>query len=181
MEISIGNDEDEKINAVLPLFSSEKDVDMKPLLRSHIYHLLMTFNCMRNVDTFYFDAYYGLLANGFVRLLKYPDSAWKFELIDKIYSTMEMIYGGTKKFEQCLELMLDQPKETLVTENIELQIKCEDMSKALINLLVLMKRGKADKEACKKILELIIIEHFGRTISQDSQVFDIVEEKDENV
>ena len=141
----------------------------------------MTFNCMRNVDTFYFDAYYGLLANGFVRLLKYPDSAWKFELIDKIYSTMEMIYGGTKKFEQCLELMLDQPKETLVTENIELQIKCEDMSKALINLLVLMKRGKADKEACKKILELIIIEHFGRTISQDSQVFDIVEEKDENV
>ena len=49
---------------------------------------------------------------------------------------------------------------------------------------MLIKRGLVDKEAYKKILEIIIIEHLGRTISQDSVLFDIIPykiESDENV
>ena len=35
MEISIGNDEDEKINAVLPLFDMELDKDIKPIIKNY--------------------------------------------------------------------------------------------------------------------------------------------------
>lgn len=37
--LSAGNDEKEKINAVLPLFSEEKDSDLKPFLRSELFHI----------------------------------------------------------------------------------------------------------------------------------------------
>ena len=171
MEISIGNNEEEKFNAVIPLYS-KVDSDLKPLIRSQLFHLLMTFNCMRNVDTFYFDAYYGLLANTFIRVLKYSDSAWKSEMIDLIYNTWELVYGGIKTFEEGLELLMNKPREALITEHLTIKHKCEDVSKAILNLLILSKRGKITEERAAEIIEYIIIEHVGRTVREGTVLFE---------
>ena len=188
MEISIGNDEDEKINAVLPLFDMEIDKDLRPILKSQIYHLLMTFNCMRNVDTFFIDAYYGLLASAFVRILKYPNSEWKEKIISLIYSTTELVYGEIRFFEDGLELLLTEPKNAVVTEyktvdnnNKDKIYKCEDVSKVLLNLLVLLKREKISKKDAKEILNLCLYEHFGRVIKQDTVCLESVNENFELV
>lgn len=66
--MKIGEDEEEIINAVLPLFS-KTDEDMKPLINSKIYHILMTFNVMANADTCFENAYLALLANTCLFLL----------------------------------------------------------------------------------------------------------------
>jgi translation elongation factor EF-1alpha len=170
MEISIGNNEEEKFNAVIPLFE-DSDSDLKPLIRSRLYHLLMTFNCMRNVDTFFFDAYYGLLANTFLRLLKYPNGSWKTETINLVYNTTEMVYGGIKFFEEGLDLLLTAPREAMITEHKTLKYKCEDISKVLLNLLVLKKRGKVNESKCTEIVEYLIIEHIGRSINAESELY----------
>jgi translation elongation factor EF-1alpha len=171
MEISIGNDEEEKFNAVIPLFEAS-DNDLKPLVRSKLYHLLMTFNCMRNVDTFFFDAYYGLLANTFVRLLKYKDGSWRTEMINLVYNTTELIYGGLKFFEESLDLLLTNPQEAMVTEHKTLKYKCEDISKVILNLLVLFKRGKISESKSSEIIEFMIIEHLGRSIKGDTNLYE---------
>ena len=42
----VGGEDKEEINAVLPLFEKSVDSDLKPLITSRLYHILMTFNVM---------------------------------------------------------------------------------------------------------------------------------------
>ena len=57
LTLATGNaDEKEVINCVLPLFDGD-DSDSGPLLQSKLYHILMTFNVMKNVDTCFESAY----------------------------------------------------------------------------------------------------------------------------
>jgi translation elongation factor EF-1alpha len=171
MEISIGNEEEEKFNAVLPLFE-ESDKDIKHLIRSKLYHLLMTFNTMRNVDTFYYEAYAGLLANTLVRLLKYDDSSWKNKMIDMVHNTTEMVYGENPSFERSIELLLTDPRGAMVTEHKTEKHKCEDVSKMMLNLLLLKKRGKVDEKQCSEIIKFMLIEHCGRSIKEGTNIFE---------
>lgn len=60
--LKIGEDLEEEINAVIPLFS-KADADLKPLINTKLFHILMTFNVMGNADTCFENAYLGLLAN----------------------------------------------------------------------------------------------------------------------
>jgi hypothetical protein len=50
LKVSIGDDETEEINCVLPLFDGD-DSDLGKILTSKLYHILMTFNVIRNADT----------------------------------------------------------------------------------------------------------------------------------
>lgn len=68
LELATGDGDKEIVNAVIPLFE-ECDKDMKPLLTSKLYSILMTFNLMQNADTCFSDAYMALLANSFLYLL----------------------------------------------------------------------------------------------------------------
>jgi len=66
--LSVGGHDEERANAVVPLFS-KKDAVLSPLLKSKLYSILMTFNVMGNADTCFENAYFALLANTCVYLL----------------------------------------------------------------------------------------------------------------
>lgn len=172
MVISIGNNEEEKFNCILPLFEgTEADQELKPYLRSKIFHLLMTFNCMHNVDTFFQDAYYGLLANTLFKVLTYPESDWKSSLIKKIYETTEMVYKDTKFFEDSLNYTLMNPREAVVTESKNIPHKCEDITKTILNILVLRMRCMANESKIKEIMQFAVIEGLGRLIKTSDELF----------
>jgi len=173
MEISIGNDEEEKFNAVIPLFKMKVDGDLRQLLRTKLYNLMMTFNVMKNVDTFFPDAYAGLLANTLVRLLKYPDSEWKKEMIDLIYNTTELVYGGQQLFEEGVNLLKDKPREAMITEHKIIKHRCEDVSKIMLYLLILIKRGLINEEKAAEIIRFLLVEHVGRFIKEGTENFEI--------
>ena len=58
----VGLNDQEEINAVIPLFD-ENDQDLKPFITSSLFHILMTFNVIQNVDTCFYNAYVALQAN----------------------------------------------------------------------------------------------------------------------
>ena len=61
LNLSLGLNDKEKINACIPLFSSA-DIDLRPFIRTKLYNILMTFNVMQNADTCFENAYLALLA-----------------------------------------------------------------------------------------------------------------------
>ncbi len=75
--MATGNaDEKEVINCVLPLFDGD-DCDLGPILKSKLYHILMTFNVMKNVDTCFESAYAAvinirIIFNSILASWKYP-------------------------------------------------------------------------------------------------------------
>jgi hypothetical protein len=164
MEIQIGFGQNEKFNAVIPLFD-ESDSDLGPLLRSSLFHLMMTFNCMRNLDTFFPEAYLAVLSNFLVKLLKEPASQWREETINKIIYTAELVYGKSKLINKTIELLQgENPRLALITEKIELEHKCENISKAILVLLILKKRNLISQEKIPKLIEFMIIEATGRQL-----------------
>jgi len=169
MEIQIGFGQNEKFNAVIPLFD-ESDSDLGPLLRSSLFHLMMTFNCMRNLDTFFPEAYLAVLSNFLVKLLKEPASQWREETINKIIYTAELVYGKSKLINKTIELLQEEnPRLALITEKIELEHKCENISKAILVLLILKKRNLISKEKIPKLIEFMI--NYYRTHGQTIEIF----------
>ena len=93
-------DSKEEVNCILPLFDM-RDKDLRPLLSHQLYQLLMTFNCVKNVDTLYEEAYLALLSNAFIYLInQQKPSTWQKGLIKLIYSTTIIVYGENKKFKE---------------------------------------------------------------------------------
>jgi hypothetical protein len=78
--LKIGDDDQEVINSVLPLFD-EEDADLKPLLNTNLFHILMTFNVMQNADTCFSNAYAALQANTFLFMITQQESEWQKMLI----------------------------------------------------------------------------------------------------
>ncbi|CAD8143516.1 unnamed protein product [Paramecium pentaurelia] len=108
IQLNVGGIQQEEINCILPLFN-EADQDLQPVLRSRIIKLLMTFMVQQNVDTLYEESYLALLANSLIYILQQPDSQWKFEHLELIYSTTKIVYGGTKQFEDYLNKIINNP------------------------------------------------------------------------
>jgi len=158
LELKVG-DEVETINAVLPLFDKE-DEDMKYLLRSKLYHLLMNFNVMQNVDTLYEDAYLALLSNTLVYLLNEEDSEWKKDLLNKIYFTVNMVYGEDQSFIKYREGLLNDPIKT-ISEDEELKKYGNiDLSKAILHLFMLTKDKLVDEKQSQHIIAVITSWYF---------------------
>jgi hypothetical protein len=51
-ELSIGEDQKEEINAVLPLFD-EQDGEMSELLNTRLFRLAISFMAVQNIDTYH--------------------------------------------------------------------------------------------------------------------------------
>lgn len=68
-ELSVGNDEKEEINAILPLFDLE-DAEMADLFNTRLFRLAVSFMVVQNIDTYHDEAYLALLGAVFVFLLK---------------------------------------------------------------------------------------------------------------
>lgn len=67
-QLNIGEGAIEEINAVLPLFTL-KDKQMSPLLNSRLFKLAISFMVVQNIDTYYPEAYFALLASTYIYLL----------------------------------------------------------------------------------------------------------------
>jgi hypothetical protein len=97
LKLKAGEDDEEVVNAVIPLFG-KKDADLKQILNSKLFHILMTFNVMQNADTSYDNAYIALLANTLVYLISKPASEWRDNLLDQLHITVKVVYGESKFF-----------------------------------------------------------------------------------
>ncbi len=94
--MSTGSGETEVINAVLPLFE-ESDEDLAPLINSRLYHILMTFNVMQNVDTVFDTCYIALMANTFYHLItQYEKTSWREGILKLLHSTLKVTYSRYK-------------------------------------------------------------------------------------
>ena len=181
MEISIGNDEEETFNSVIPLYSNCcEDQELKPFLRSSFFHLLMTFNCMRNIDTLYIDAFYGLLSSTFLKLLDSQKSEWRDNLISKLYDTTEMVYKDTSILEKSLNYCINNPRQCVVTESIDNMHKCEDISKILLNMLILKNRNVLNNEKLLQILKYAYVEGVSRLLKSNVEIFELTTQDIQN-
>ncbi|EAR96245.1 zinc-binding dehydrogenase family oxidoreductase (macronuclear) [Tetrahymena thermophila SB210] len=148
----------EKIDAVIPLFG-QKDYDLKPLLTTQFFHILMNFNVMHNVDTCFSECYLALLANLLIFLLNQEQSTYIAELMDKIYHSINIVYGDRPFFKAYCQMLINQPRQAMITFHEGHPTQCQDPSKALVILFFLYKKGELkDKLKIKEILEAILQE-----------------------
>lgn len=174
MKIPIGNNEFEKINCVLPLFS-EKDKDLKEFLNSNLFHLLMTFNVMSNIDMLYNNAYFALLANTTYFILKQEEeSLWKQEILNKLRMNSNLI--RIQDYSMYMEALIRTPRLAMVTEHTSLNYKCDDLSKPVFFLFELINNNNCKfkdefandaEKIIDSIFEAMLIEFFGRSFSKE--------------
>lgn len=155
LQLKIGDDLIENINAVLPLYGKE-DADMKLLLRSRLYHLMMTFNVMQNVDTLYEDAYLALLSNTLVFLLTEKDSEWKRSLLQGIENTVRIVYYENESFKKYREGLIVCPTKTISTDEEQKKYGSVDLSKAILHLFMLYADKEIDDKKTQEIMSAII-------------------------
>mmetsp|Transcript_22598 Transcript_22598/g.19618 ORF Transcript_22598/g.19618 Transcript_22598/m.19618 type:complete len:364 (+) Transcript_22598:856-1947(+) len=136
LRLKSGEDTIENINAVLPLFTKE-DADMQPLLQSKLYHLMMTFNVMQNVDTLYDDAYLALLATTLNFMLNQPDSEWKSDILNKIVSTVHIVYGENESYQNYQKALIENPVMAIINDPEQKKYGSIDVSKAILHLYML--------------------------------------------
>lgn len=182
LKLKVGGDEEELINAVLPLYD-EKDYDLKPFLNSRLFHLLMTFNLLQNVDTLYENAYSAALGAALIYLLDQKESEWKRNLIALIRKTLKITYFNSVGFKKYCSILASTPNLALVTEHPENPVKCEDISKAILALdaLIYLEEEELSENKKEEIFERIFIEYFGRLVFEPNDFIEYFELKDASV
>eukprot|EP00828_Plagiopyla_frontata_P035476 TRINITY_DN4673_c0_g1_i3.p1 TRINITY_DN4673_c0_g1~~TRINITY_DN4673_c0_g1_i3.p1 ORF type:complete len:458 (-),score=95.11 TRINITY_DN4673_c0_g1_i3:707-2080(-) len=168
VSLSTGGGEKEVINCVLPLFG-EKDEDLKPFIRSQLYHILMTFNVNLNADTLFDNAYLSLLANTFYYLIFQDENEWRNKILDKIFYTFNLEYSELTKIEQYITVLKETPQLAVVTDHPDCPTKCEDLVKPIFILFYLLNAKILSLESNQELLETIFsrifIEYFGRFLN----------------
>lgn len=171
-------DKTENINAVLPLFD-KCDADLRPLISSKLYHLLMTFNVMQNVDTLYEDAYLSLLSNTLVYLFAQPESEWRDELFRLIHTTTQITYYHDNGFNQYRKGLLNNPVETI--DRDEAQSKFggkQDLSKPILHLFCMVKDKEIDETKAREIMRIISTKYvYGMIKDKDFKIESCVTSK----
>ncbi len=97
LTLNAGGEDKEVVNAVLPLFD-ESDADMKELITSRLYQILMTFNVMQNADTIFENSYFALMCNTFLYLISQPKSEWRNDLMNLLCKTLKITFSSSKWF-----------------------------------------------------------------------------------
>eukprot|EP01016_Furgasonia_blochmanni_P034069 TRINITY_DN3632_c0_g1_i2.p1 TRINITY_DN3632_c0_g1~~TRINITY_DN3632_c0_g1_i2.p1 ORF type:complete len:801 (+),score=200.79 TRINITY_DN3632_c0_g1_i2:442-2844(+) len=173
LKLKTGNNDEEYVNGVVPLFDEEVDTDLKPYISSKLFQVLMTFNVMTNVDTFYENAYFALLGNLQYYLMTQPESEWRNSLMELVRQTFKLAYGGNQEIKDYLKQLLgNKPELAMVTENPSQTAKCEDLAKSIFLLDYAVSRKLVTEPAqVEKIVQLIIREFFGRALFTDVNSF----------
>lgn len=150
-------DKKEEINCVLPLFD-EKDKELMPLINSRLYRLLMTFLVMQNVDFYYDEAYFALLANAFIFMFTFEQSEWRDEILNKIYLTVKMTYEGEPSFKNYLSLFIEKPVEAFFdfTDKANDHV---DLSKPIFFLYYCYREKLLDEAELHKRFDFILIDY----------------------
>ncbi|EAR97525.1 VWA domain CoxE-like protein (macronuclear) [Tetrahymena thermophila SB210] len=168
LKMKIGDDEEEIINAVIPLFS-KKDLDLKPLINTKLYHILMTFNVMGNADTCFENAYLGLLANACYFLINQTASEWRTHMLDLVANTLSMTYADRQGYKSYAKALVETPRTALITEHPEIETKCEDLTKAILVLFYLVySKELTDIEKIQEIVYAIYAEAYGRNYPSET-------------
>lgn len=155
LELKTGENSVETINAVLPLFDNE-DADLAPLLQTRLYHLMMTFNVMQNVDTLYEDAYLALLSNTLLYLLKEPDTEWKRGILDLIDKTVRIVYYDHPDFKKYREEILKDPINGISNDEEQKKYGSIDLSKAILHTFMLWRDKLIDEKRTQHLIDCII-------------------------
>jgi len=145
LTLKIGENEVENINAVLPLFDKD-DNALAPLIRSKLYHLLMTFNVMQTIDTLYEDAYLALLS--LIFLLKEPKSEYKYDLLENIYHTVKIVYNDNSSFIKYREALIENPFKAIPEDQEQRKYGSIDLFRAILHLYMMWHDniGNSNKE-----------------------------------
>ncbi|KRX02821.1 hypothetical protein PPERSA_04024 [Pseudocohnilembus persalinus] len=171
--LKTGNNEEETINAVIPLFG-EKDADLKQILTSKLYQILMTFNVMQNADTFFPNAYQALLANTCLYMILQNKSQWQQDILNQINSTLKITYADFKGFKKYQQALLQETNLAVVSEHPDCPYKCEDISKVVMVLNYIVKTDQIeDKKKIKEILLQVFQEFIGRATPNDAVLKDL--------
>ncbi|CAD8049840.1 unnamed protein product [Paramecium sonneborni] len=156
VQLNVGDQQQEEINCILPLYNPT-DQDLQPILRSRIIKLLMTFMVQQNVDTLYEESYLALLANALSYILQQPDSQWKFEILELIYSTTKIVYAGTQQFEDYLNKIINNTPQALL-EKDQAYEDFISLPKVLIYLFYAFRSGLI--EDFEKYINFLILYNF---------------------
>lgn len=151
-------DKKEEINCVLPLFD-ENDKDLIPLINTRLYRLAMTFLVMQNVDFYYEEAYFALLANTFIFMFTFDKSEWRDELLNKIYITAKLTYGHEDSFKKYLADFIEKPIEAFFENNENGQRQHVDLSKPMFFLYYCSREKLLTTEELEKRLRFILIDY----------------------
>ena len=64
---------------------------------------------VQNIDTYHDEAYLALLGTTYVFLLRQPNSQWRNDLIDRIYTSIKITYGTTPEFQEFIASVEEDP------------------------------------------------------------------------
>lgn len=160
-----GDGTSETITAVVPLFNKAKDAALAPYLRTKLFHLLVHYQAVGNVDTFDGNSYLAILASLFWKLSREPESEWRSTLLSSVLDTVELAYGTPNWFRTYVDLVAKADARVVVTEhpdNVEgaVRVACENLTKPLLAAAVGGRLGNAvDWDG---VARLIATESFGR-------------------
>lgn len=84
---------------------------MSPLLNSRLFKLAISFMVVQNIDTYYPEAYFALLASTYIYLLTAEKSQWRDNLIKSIYESIKITYGEEDSFKQKIAAIEKDPFE----------------------------------------------------------------------
>ena len=153
IDLKVG-DKQEEINAVLPLFD-KGDEDMANLINSRLYRLLLTFNMVLNVDTYYDEAYLALLANACVFMFNSEESQWRAQILNQIFETMQITFMKNEEYLQYYKLFASEKFERVYA-------KSHDLSKPFLTLFMLCYEKKLSTKEIEARFDSLIIELFHR-------------------
>lgn len=178
-------DKKEEVNAILPLFTNKKDFDLKKLINSKLYRLLMTFVVMQNIDTYYEEAFLALLANSFCFMLNFKENEWRNNMLDRIYKTIKFSYGEEEDFKSYLTSFIKKDYEAIFYKGKDQTSDNKiDLSKSLMTLYYIYKKKLLEKDDLKKIFEYILVEFFHRMYCENgkkSEKFFLMNIKNKNL
>jgi len=151
IDLKVG-DKQEEINAVLPLFD-KNDEDMASLINSRLYRLLMTFDVMLNVDTYYDEAYLALLANACVFMFNFEDNQWRAGILNQIYDTMKMTFMKYEEYVEYYNLFASHDFAKVYRQS-------QDLSKPFLTLFMLCYEKKLNVKDIEARFDSLLVELF---------------------
>ena len=90
LTIETGKDQTETVTGILNLLTPQ-DANLKPLIDSDLYKLLMTFNITRNADVVHNEAYESLLACTLSYIFsKEAISSFDEDILKQIHETLQI-------------------------------------------------------------------------------------------
>ncbi|XP_066978694.1 uncharacterized protein [Macrobrachium rosenbergii] len=167
------NDDSTSFNAIVPVFPPHIAKHLKPIIRSKIYAMCVTFATLKNPHIIDFNIHMATLAVTWVRYLfenpTLPRSEYVKAQMESIEATAQC-YMDRTGYATYVEVLKDKPELALMTESTEKinnkAIMCETMIKPMFLLnLMQLSDNKIDLHRIEKILRVILLEYIGRCLS----------------